>query len=402
MIRTSCLVCESKNLNEIVNLGMHPFADTFIPISKISQPDNIYPLVCELCLDCGHVQTKYSTDPTLRYAGEEYSYTSGNSNFSRKHWDEYAEQVTNELNLNNSFIIEVGSNDGYLAEQFVKKGNKVLGIDASQIMADLAKSRNVETLVGLFGKEMAEKITKERGYADLIIANNVFNHIDNLLDFVRSIEKSLSKDGSFVFEQPYWPDMLKNNGFNQIYHEHVNYFTIKALSKLFDKVGMVLQSITLVDYHGKSLRAIAKKKINAKESEKVNEMIRDEEEYGVFRLEKYKEFMNEIYMKRSKFMQRIHEIKCKGQAIIAIAAAAKGNTLLNFYKLDSTIIDYVTDASPYKKGKYTPATRIPIVGDEIIANYKGKVYALMLTGNLPDKIKETLISYNKDLEFVQF
>ena len=401
MLRTKCLVCESEKLDEIINLGSHPFADTFVPESKKSESDAIYPLVCDLCNSCGHVQTKYETNPLARYSQIEYSYTSSNSAFSRDHWEKYAEDISIELNIKkDSFVVEIGSNDGYLSEQFLKKGNKVLGVDPSPYMADLAKQRNVPTIVGLFGTKHVQEILDKYGKADLIVANNVFNHADNPLDFTKAAANVLKENGSFVFEQPYWMDTLKSGKFDQIYHEHVNYFTVKSVAMLLEKSGMRIKSAKIVNYHGGSLCIIAQKKEFLKEhSLEANEMIKQEQEYGAFDVRKYNEFMNNLNMQRSKFLQRVHKIKQEGVPIIAVGAAAKGNTFLNFYKLDGTLIDYVTDASPHKKGKYTPATRIPIVGDEIFSKFD-KVYALILSWNIANQLKEKLAPLNKNIQFI--
>ena len=163
---------------------------------------------------------------------------------------------------------------------------------------------------------------------------------------------------------------------------------------------MAIKSVKLVDYHGTSLRVTAQKKdFMGEESEEIRNMIKAEEEYGAFKPETYELFMQRIKKQRSKFMQKVHKIKENGDSIIAVGAAAKGNTFLNFYKLDNTILDYVTDASPHKKGKYTPATRIPIVGDEIFVNYS-KVYALILSWNIAEQIKPKLLPINPNIEFL--
>ncbi|MBS3082039.1 class I SAM-dependent methyltransferase [Candidatus Pacearchaeota archaeon] len=400
MIRDKCLICDSNNLVQIIDLGSHPFADTFVPESKISEPDLIYPLVCDLCIECGNIQTKYSTNPLDRYSNIDYSYTSSNSAFSRGHWEKYAQNITEQLNLKkNSFVVEIGSNDGYLTEQFLKNNNKVLGIDPSPYMAELAKDRNVPTIIGLFGTEYSREILDKYGEIDLVIANNVFNHSDNPLDFVTCVSNILKKDGSFVFEQPYWIDTLKSGKFDQIYHEHVSYFTVRSLKKLLARVGLVISYVKIVDYHGGSLRIIAQKKEHCKESESVEKMISEEQRNGAFESETYKKFMDKTRLQRSKFLERICRIKEEGYKIIAVGAAAKGNTFLNFYRLDNTLIDYVTDASPHKKGKYTPATRIPIVGDEIFSKFD-KVYALILSWNIADILKEKLAVFNKNIEFI--
>ena len=401
MIRTKCLVCNSTELEQIIDLGSHPFADTFVPESRFGEADNIYPLVCDLCMQCGHVQTRYETSPDARYSQVDYSYTSSNSNFSRKHWEDYAREVSGAIGIkNDSFVVEIGSNDGYLSEQFIKNGHRAIGVDPSPYVAELAKKRGVETIVGLFGKAPAEKIIAKYGKADLVIANNVFNHADNPVEFTRAVADTLKNDGSFVFEQPYWLIGVESGKFDQIYHEHVSYFTVKSVAALLDRAGMVITSAQVVDYHGGSLRVIAQKKEQAHETcEEAKKMIAKEEARGLFEIETYKNFMQRNLLQRSRFLQKVHHIKEEGGAIIAVGAAAKGNTFLNFYKLDRTIIDYVTDSSPHKKGKYTPATRIPIVGDEIFSKY-GKVYALILSWNIAPQLKEILSNFNKNIEFI--
>lgn len=400
MKRTSCLVCDSISLKEIVDLGSHPFADTFIPVSRFHEPDTVYPLVCDLCLECGHVQTRYETSPLARYSQVDYSYTSSNSTFSRTHWESYAKEIGHSLKLTpRSLVVEVGSNDGYLAEQFILQGNRVIGVDPSPYMAELAAQRNVNTITGLFDSSIAQAILKDQGKADLVIANNVFNHADNPLDFTNAVATLLASTGSFVFEQPYWLTSIQSGNFDQIYHEHVSYFTVKSAAALLKRAGLVIVSASVVNYHGGSLRIIAQRDETAREASEVRTMILQEESAGLFDPEMYRTFMHQKLVQRARFLQKIHQIKEQGHPIIAVGAAAKGNTFLNFYKLDHTLLDYVTDSSPHKQWKYTPATRIPIVGDEIFSRYE-KVYALILSWNIAAQLKDNLMKINPNIEFI--
>ncbi len=401
MIRDSCLICGSNHLSQIIDLGMHPFADTFIPESKLAENDKIYPLVCDLCNDCGQVQNKYETNPLERYSQIEYSYTSSNSAFSRKHWDEYAQEISKKIDLKpNSLVVEAGSNDGYLSEQFAKDRHRVVGVDPSPYMAELAKKRNVDTVVGLFGEEPAKKIIDKYGKADLIIANNVFNHSDNPLEFTRAVANLMNDGATFVFEQPYWIETLKSGKFDQIYHEHVSYFTVRSAKELLERSGLAIYHTEVVDYHGGSLRVFAKKKQDVPvRSESEKEMMEQEEKYGAFDKKTYEEFMKNNLSQRNKFLQKICKIKEDGYRVIAVGAAAKGNTFLNFYRLDNSLVDYVTDSSSHKKGKHTPATRIPIVGDEIFSKFD-KVYALILSWNIANQLKDILFKINPKIEFI--
>jgi len=401
MFRKKCLACNSNELKEIIDLGSHPFADTFIPQSRAHEPDMIYPLVCDLCLHCGHVQTRYKTDPNDRYAQHDYSYTSSNSNFSRTHWDEFAKEVPAKAEVKEkSFIVEIGSNDGYLSANLAKSGYKTLGVDPSPYMAILAKERNVPTVTSLFDIKTADKILQEHGKADLIIANNVFNHSEEPLEFAKAASKLLAKNGKFVFEQPYWLISLESKKFDQIYHEHVSYFTVKSAKALLENVGMIIKSAEIDNYHGGSLRIIAQNKSDlTKESPKVEKLIQKEKSFGAFEVSTYKKAMDEFNRKKNDFMIQIYKIKRQGIPIIGVGAAAKANTSLNYYNLDHSLIDYVTDASPHKQGKLTPATRIPIVGDDVFAKYD-EVYALILSWNISGILKEILLKINPKIKFL--
>ncbi len=400
MVRDNCLVCDSKNIEEIIDLGSHPFADTFIPESKKGMADKVFPLVCTLCNECGHVQTKYSTDPQARYSQIDYSYTSSNSPFAKNHWESYAKEISEKINLpNGSLIIEVGSNDGYLSEQFNSLGYKSIGVDPSPYMTELSKKRNVETITGLFSKEIARNILNSKGKASLVVANNVFNHSDNPSEFTDAVAMLLTDDGYFVFEQPYWVSGLKAGKFDQIYHEHVSYFTLKSAKKLLSKSNLSIVNVQVVNYHGGSLRIIAQKSKQTKDSIHVDSMIKEEEEYGIFKVETYKKFMQKITNQRNKFLERVYKLKQNNIPLVAIGAAAKGNTFLNFYNLNKTVIDYVTDSSPHKIGKYTPVTRIPIVSDNIVSKYP-EIYAILLSWNLKDQLLPLLSKINKNIKFI--
>lgn len=400
MLRNNCIVCDSENIEEIIDLGSHPFADTFVPESNKGMADMVFPLVCTLCNDCGHVQTKYSTDPQARYSQIDYSYTSSNSAFARSHWDLYSKEISEKINLpKGSLIVEAGSNDGYLSEQFSKLGYKSVGVDPSPYMVELAKKRNIKTILGLFGKKTSDEILKTEGKASLVVANNVFNHSDNPLEFVNSVSEILNEEGYFVFEQPYWMTGLKAGKFDQIYHEHVSYFTVKSAKKLLSRANLSLVDAQIVNYHGGSLRIIAQKSKTEKNSLNAESMIKEEEEYGTFKVETYKNFMDKINNQRNLFLERVYQLKQKGKHIVAVGAAAKGNTFLNFYGLNKTTIDYVTDSSPHKIGKYTPATRIPILGDDIIAKYP-EVYAILLSWNLKDQLLPILSKINPNIKFI--
>tara|TARA_R110000824_G_scaffold49838_10_gene139659 strand:+ start:38 stop:1192 length:1155 start_codon:yes stop_codon:yes gene_type:complete len=380
---------------------MHPFADTFIREDQYSLSEPVYPLQCFLDGMSGEIRVGVDTKADDRYNLYDYSYTSSNSTFSRNHWINYAREVSEKVELKQgASVVEIGSNDGFLAKQFKDLGYSIVGVDPSYEMTTLASKLGIDTFTRLFDFESSEDIKKDLKFVDLIVANNVFNHANDPLDFIKGIVNLLSVGGFFVYELPYWFHTIRDGKFDQIYHEHVTYFTAKSSYELLRKVGLEIVDIEVVNYHGGSLRVFAKKvEGNVHLHDSVRSMIVEEEEFGLFDEKLYEKFMDELHFKRNKFLKEIYKIKLEGHSIIGVGAAAKGNTFLNFYNLDSSVLDYVTDASEHKQGKYTPLTRIPIVGDEVFSSYD-KVYALILSWNISDIIKENLKKINDKIEFI--
>jgi len=395
------MVCCSTNLETIIDLGMHPFADTFISEARRSEPDALYWLACGLCGSCGHIQTKCVTNPEDRYSKHDYSYTSSNSSFSRAHWEAYAVEVSKQAGLSpGDFVVEIGSNDGYLLERFSKQGQKVLGVDASPPMADLAKERGINTITGLFDSSISKTIKQEYGSARLVVANNVFNHAEDIVGFARAAHDLLSANGTFVFELPYWCIGIRDGRFDQIYHEHVSYLTVTSSMRIMQVSGMTVSRVEVVDYHGGSLRVFAKRREDIQNGcEAAEKLLKEEKEAGTFLPQTYRDFIRKVCERRNRFLQDLYHLKNAGTAIIGVGAAAKGNTLLNFYRLDASIIDYVTDSSKLKQGKYTPGTRIPICGDDVFAEYD-EVAALILSWNISETLKRTLLGINPNIRFL--
>ena len=401
MLRNTCLVCNTLNINKIIDLGLHSYADTFIPEFALNKTDPVYPLICYLCINCGHIQSGYATDPNERYSLYDYSYTSSNSATSRSHWFEYAECVCKKIDIDsNELIVEIGSNDGFLARCFQEKGQRVLGIDASKKMADIAMDYyDVQTIVGLFDEKISNLILSQHGAPKIIIANNVFNHSNDPVEFATIVSNLLSPNGTFIFELPYWINAFISKRFDQIYHEHVSYFTIKSAVEILKRANMTIVDLEMVDYHGGSIRVYAKKS-NYFSLKKIKDLIKKETQLGVFDFKTYYELMELWTKQKLKIFENISEIKSKNGHVIAVGAAAKGNTLLTFCGFDNSLIEYVTDSSKYKQGKYTPLTRIPICGDGVFSQYNNP-YALILSWNISDQIKIILKNINKSIIFLE-
>lgn len=401
MFRVACLACQSKELAEIINLGMHPMADTFVSRDRASEADRVYPLICDLCVSCGNVQLRAETDPAERYVDVEYSYTSSNSSTSRSHWTGYAREVTARAGTpNGASVLEVGSNDGFLSAELGGLGFDVVGIDPSPAMARLASERGVRTLTRLFDANAVDDVLNAlRERPKLIVANNVFNHANDPSSFVRGIRSALDPEGVFVFELPYWGRSIQDRKFDQVYHEHVSYLTVQYAVNLFAMNGMHVSDVQEVDYHGGSIRVYVKHGERTELSQSAAALVASEQAAGLFRPETYHDFMADTVRTRDRFLEHVYRLRRAGESLICVGAPAKGNTFLNFYNLDASVVDYVTDSSPTKQGKLTPRTRIPIVSDEIVRKYD-RVHAILLSWNLAEPLKRALGSLNANTQYL--
>jgi SAM-dependent methyltransferase len=394
MERWRCIACGDSSLHPIVDLGMHPFADRFVSIADASAGDRLYPLTCDLCGACGHIQARTMTNPDDRYS--EYSYTSSNSATSRSHWDSFAREVASSVGAEpGGLVVEAGSNDGYLCRAFNLLGFRTLGVDPSDRMCALAASGGVRAMQKYFTTATAERIASVEGRATLVVANNVLNHADDLRDFVRAARTLLSPTGTFVVQVPYWRRIAESAIFDQVYHEHVSHFTVMSLDNLFRSMEMHVESVNEIDYHGRSLRVFAK--LGAAEpSMPVAMMIEQERAALIHSPSRYPPLMARATAARWAFLQKLY---ARRGPVVCAGASAKGNTFLNWHRLDRSVIDFVTDVSPTKVGKLTPGTRIHIYQDDLLAGLD-KPRVIVTSWNLAGAIRPALMKINDSIEFL--
>jgi len=386
-------------------LGMHPLADSFIPSERLSEPDPVYLLACDFCAACGQIQNRTVTPPEERYAVVDYSYTSSNSKTAREHWQAYARSVARQVGLHpGDAVVEVGSNDGYLSACFAEGGTRVLGVDASPAMARLAGERGVETLAAFFNDSLLATLRARLPHPPrLIVANNVFNHADDPLAFTKTVKALLAPDGTFVYELPYWVVSVREHKFDMIYHEHVNWFTATYAKNLAARAGLKVVHIEEVDYHGGSLRVFVQHDHPTAPgiagAVGLLDHLDQEQKLGIFDPATYQAYARQVRARRNRFLAHLYALKNQGEAIVCIGAAAKGNTFLNYYNLDASVIDCVTDAAPAKIGKATPRTRIPIVPDAALARYE-RVHAIITSWNLSGPLQAILLKINPRIQFL--
>lgn len=379
MVIQNCRLCDSVNIKKVVDLGYHPLADTFLPEDLLYGPEVSYPLNLGLCGDCGHVFTLYAVKPEDRYQKTDYSYDSSNSNVSIEHFREFAEAVIAEREIeSDGLIVDIGSNVGTLLAHFQSLGYaNVLGVEPSRNIADIAVNGGVPTINDFFCERVTEKILIE-GPVKVLLSANVLNHADDLRSLLRTAKSVLSDNGIFVFEVPYLLDLVKNTSFDTIYHEHVHYHSIKPLAKVLQASGFSIFKIEHTDYMCGSIRVYAE--LHGSHSKIVNDMIKNEVDFHLFELPTYEAFMTRVQNLKLKVLNQLVKIRTEGGKIIGIGAATKGNTFLNYCRLDSDTIAYISDASKLKIGKLTPGSHIKIVGDSEIDS--SITHAIILPWNI--------------------
>jgi SAM-dependent methyltransferase len=392
---------KKKSNIKIFDLGDHPFADTFISKNDLKKKEPIYPLRCVLDKKSGCIFNEVITSDKKRYNLYDYSYTSSNSNYSKNYWREYAIEFKKKYRSQGK-ILEVGCNDGFLLEHLNKKGFETYGCDASKFISNLSKDKKIKVMNYIFDFKNSKKIKKKIGKVDYVIANNVVNHSNNPDDFFKGVKNILNDDGYFIFEQPYWLEMMKTSRIDQIYHEHITYFTIKFSKWLLQRHGLYLYDFEITPYHGGSLRLVAKKNINFnnKNQKKINSGINREVKLGLFNKNIYKNINTKLQNKKKILHKKIDYFKKRNYKIIGIGAAAKANTFLCYFGLDNKTIDFITDASKFKIGKSTPKTRIPIYADEKLKKINVKIVAIILSWNISSILKKKLKKLNKNLKFL--
>jgi SAM-dependent methyltransferase len=376
---TKCRICNAEHVEKIVDLGYHPLADTFLSEELLYGPEVSYPLQLGSCRACGHVFTLYSVSAVDRYQKQDYSYDSSNSKVSIGHFKEFSQAVLVEKTLEpGALIVDIGSNVGTLLSHFKAIGHSnVLGVEPSGNISSLAIAAGIPTINDFFGSSIVGKLHKV-GPVQVLLSANVLNHADDLGALLKTASEVLSADGVFVFEVPYLMDLVKGTAFDTIYHEHVHYFGIKPLAAFLQKYGFSIFKVEKLDYMCGSIRVHTR--LGGVNTASVDEMIAREDAFGLYELETYAKFMQRVRKVKATVNAHLAQICAEGGKIIGIGAATKGNTFINYCRLDSDTIAYIADASPLKIGKLTPGSHIPIIADQDID--ASATHALILPWNI--------------------
>lgn len=359
--RGTCRLCGSKRLTQVVRLAPTPPANAFVPEAELGRAQERFPLDVFFCEDCAHVQLLDVVDPRVLF--EHYVYVSGTSPVFVKHFEDYAAFVMESFKpVPGGLVLDIGSNDGTLLSFFRKAGMRVLGIDPAQEISAEATARGIPTICGFFGADQGAEIAARHGKAEVITANNVFAHIDDLSGVVDGVRGLLSPSGIFVFEVSYLVDVFENTLFDTIYHEHLDYHSVGPLVRFFAAKGMELVEAVRVDSHGGSLRGIAQLKGGPRAvGASVGELVALEEKLGLDKAATLSKFAADIEALGAELNALLKKFKAEGKRIGAFGAPAKATTLMYHFGIGPELVDFIIDDSPLKQGLYSPGMHIPVV-----------------------------------------
>lgn len=384
---TQCRVCLNKDLKLVLDLGSTPPANSFLLKEQLEDKELFFPLKVNFCPNCGQLQLSHSVSPDLLF--KNYLYVSSTSPIFIKHFEDYALQVYHNYKLNkNSLIIDLGSNDGILLKPFKTLGCKVLGVDPAEEIANKATDAGLETVPAFFNSKTAKEILNKYGSADIITANNVFAHVPEIDELIKGVQILLAPEGVFIVEFPYLIDFIQKNLFDLVYHEHVSYFSVRPLVKLFERFDMQIIDVMKVSSHGGSIRVFIKKKSSNRPIQpSVKKFIKKEKDLGLDDIKTYYKFAERIENNKKELRILLLKLKALNKKIVGYGAPAKGNTLLNYFGIDNKVLNYIIDDSPLKQGLYTPGTHIPVVSSEVLKKALPD-YLFILAWNFAEPIME--------------
>ncbi|WP_026786466.1 class I SAM-dependent methyltransferase [Planktothrix rubescens] len=388
-MRSECRFCSNLLSHTFVDLGMSPLSNAYLKLDTINKAEKFYPLHAYVCDNCFLVQLEEFETPDHIFS--DYAYFSSYSETWLRHAENYTELMTQRFSLNaNSQVIEIASNDGYLLQYFQKQNIPVLGIEPAANVAKVAEEKGIPSLVKFFGVSTAKELVAQGKQADLLLGNNVLAHVPNLNDFVAGMKIVLKPDGILTMEFPHVLQLILQNQFDTIYHEHFSYFSFLTVEKVFADHGITLFDVEELPTHGGSLRIYGQHNDGKKPfSDRVSKLKTKESKAGLEQRSTYLGFGEQVKATKRHLLSFLIDIKNQGKSVVGYGAPAKGNTLLNYCGIRTDLLDYTVDRSPYKQGLFLPGTHIPIYHPDKIIETKPD-YLLILPWNIKDEIIEQM------------
>lgn len=395
-----CRICKNEKLKTFLSLGTTPLANSFLSKEDLKKEEKRFPLELCFCDNCKLVQLTFIVPSEDMFSN--YVYLSSTTKTFQKHFSEMAEHITKSFSLSkNSLAVDIGSNDGILLKGFQKSDVQVIGVEPAANVAKIAEENGVETINDFFNENVVREIIKRKGKADVITATNVFAHIDDIDSVIENVKYLLKDEGIYVIEIQYFVDTIEQMTFDNIYHEHMSYYTLTSLDYFFKKHDMKVFRVERVPTHGGSLRVFtAKNSSMHKVHQSVRKLLEYEKNIGIDNFETYRKFGEKVYSVKEKLINYIKNIKKQSKTIAAYGAPAKGNTLLNFCSIGKDYIEYIVEDNPLKQGLFAPGTHIPVVNPKMLDD-KTPDYILILAWNFADEILSKTKKYaEKGVKFI--
>jgi hypothetical protein len=388
-----CRACGSGAVVPVLSLGRTPLANALLSEADLDRPEPTFPLDLVFCERCTLVQITETVPPEQLFG--EYAYFSSYSETMLRHAEALAADTIRRRGLGaSSLAMEIASNDGYLLQYYRRAGVPVVGIEPAANIAAVAEQRGIRTIVEFFGERLARRLRDEGVRPDVMHANNVLAHVPDLPGFARGLGLLLNDGGAALIEVPYVKDLVERCEFDTIYHEHLSYFSVTALDRLFAAGGLTLEDVERVDIHGGSLRATVCRAGVRAPSPAVRAALDREAREGLTAHGYYARFADAVRSLRETLRETVGRIRAGGGRIAAYGAAAKGSTLLNYAGIGRDHLDFVVDRSPHKQGRFMPGVHLPIEAPSLLLERQPE-YVLLLTWNFADEILEQQAEYRR-------
>jgi len=395
-----CRFCDNAMDNPFLDLGSAPPSNAYLGASALQKPEQYFPLRLHVCKECWLVQTEDFLEADTLFI-DSYAYFSSTSKVWLRHAEQYANDIVQRLGLNqDSLVIEVGSNDGYLLKKFSDKGIPSLGIEPTASTAEAAKKLGLDVLGEFFGSDLGRKLANDGKSADLIVGNNVYAHVPDIMDFTVGLKNALKPGGTITLEFPHLARLLQDKQFDTVYHEHFSYLSLFTTIKIFRVAGLKILHVDKIPTHGGSLRVFGALRNDPRDiSPSVSKILAEEASMDLQDMGPYRKFQQEVNRVKDDFLSFLIKIKKRGQTIAGYGAAAKGNTLLNYAGVKPDLLPFVCDAAPSKQNTFLPGSRIPVLSPDALLEAKPD-YVLILPWNIAEEIKNDLRSQGLKSTFV--
>jgi len=386
-------MCHGSNLELYLDLGLTPLADEFRASNKAASLAQVsYPLEVVVCMDCGLSQLSTVVAPEVLYQND-YPYESSTTAAGRQHFARFARDVVDGYSVRpDELAVDVGSNVGVLVRGFIDAGTRGLGVEPAPNIARIAKDNGIETICESFSIETARSVLASHGKARIITGTNVFAHVDDLDGFMSAIDTLLTPDGLLIIEAPHFLQLAQQLEYDTIYHEHLSYLAVKPLLGFFRRHDFELIDVVPEGIHGGSFRLFVGRPGRYQISQRVAETLRLENEEGICNLDRLRLFSSAVAAHRIELMTLIYDLKRAGKSIAGVSAPAKGMTLINYCGIGPGILDFVTEQSPLKIGRFTPGGRVPVLPDSALTE-RGVDYGLLLAWNFANEIMANLAGF---------